>query len=345
MKGPDGSWQGWGLGDVDPKVAEIQKFLAGKFASYAGDLVATGTYDQATADVVAEMQTRYGLPVTGVFDYASQVKSGFVKASAPAPAIRPLFVSVEGHLSNMFAGPVADTGAALEREGLCNHQPTGYQNGSIPFDNASGVNELARFFGQGVLDSGVPFPLGTKYVLAGFSQGAIVVTDFIANFLQPGQVHAPRAKDCLGILMYGNPCRSAGSVAPWSRAQAGPPENAGLDPIARLDLLGIDLPFPIMDVYRKGDIFSDNEPTVEGEIKAAIYQAVARGDLFSDPFSICAQIAQAFVVPVDYVIGAFQAIVSGIGFLATQPSPHYSPYDIGGGINWARDLLTASAAA
>lgn len=345
MNGPDGKWVGWGLGDTAPRVAEIQKFLAAKFASYAGQLVPTGTYDQATADVVAEMQNRYGLPVTGIFDWASQVKSGFYKPAPAAPKTLPLFFTVEGHLSDMWAGPVADTATILEREGRCIHRPTGYNNGAIPFDNRSGENELARRIGQTVQDDGVQFPAGTPFLIGGFSQGMIVVTDFIVNHLQPGQDLAERAKDCLGVLAYGNPCRSKGSVAPWSRGQAGPPANAGMDPITRLDLLGITTSFPIMDVYRKGDIFADNEPDTAGEIKSAVYLAVARGDLFSDPFSVSAQIANAFKVPVDYVMGAFWAIVSGVGFLAAQPSPHYSPFNLDGGINWARDRLTAAVAA
>lgn len=338
-----GDWIGWGPGDTAPKVAEIQKFLAGKFASYAGHLVATGTYDQATADVVAEMQRRYGLPVTGIFDWASQVRSGFYK---PAPKNLPLFFTVEGHLSDMWRGPVADTATILEREGRCIHRPTGYNSGAIPFDNRSGELELVRRLSQTVQDDGVQFPPGTKWMLGDFSQGSIIATDFELNHLLPGGDLAWRAADCVGRLSYGNPTRSAGSVASWSRGQAGPAVNAGLDPAVRFDKLGIQLARPQMDVYRKGDIFADNEPGVDGRIKSSIYQAVARGDLFSDPFSICAQIAAAFTVPVDYVTGAFWAIVSGVGFLATgDRNPHYSPYDLSGGLDWARERLTAAVAA
>lgn len=346
MNGPDGKWIGLGIGDVDPKIAEIKAFMRAKFASYCGNLNDSPVFGEPLQAAVQEMQRRYGLPDTGIINYATQVKMGFIKKPPPTgPSARPLFFSVEGHLSNMWEGPVADTGAALEREGHCFHQPIGYNCGALPFDNASGSNELARMFGQGVLDSGVPFPLGTKYILAGFSQGAIVVTDFIANFLQPGQVHDPRAKDCLGVLMYGNPCRSRGSSAPWSRGLAGPPQNAGLDPYTRLDVLGISPPFPVMDVYRKGDIFADNEPGGVGELKSAVYQAVARMDLFSNPYSLVAQIAEGFNAPMDFVWEIFQAIVSGVTFLATKPSPHYAPYNLTGGIDWARGLLTASAAA
>ena len=364
MKDANGKWQGWGLGDVDPKVAQIQQFLAHKFASYAGDLVATGTYDQATADVVSEMQRRYGLPVTGIFNYASQVKSGFVK---PTPKPRVPFFTVEGHMSDMFHGPVADTATELENEGLVAHYPTGYDNGAIPFDNISGENELQNRVNQFA-------PPGTKFVVGGYSQGMIVVSDWVLDHI----AGTPREKDLLGVLAYGNPCRQKSSVAPWSIGQAGPSQNSGLDPLRRFDLVGYTPPFPVMDVYRKGDIFADNEPlqgapttqkTIAiqipgvdlswlnvlsqgasalgsgsrmGDVKASVYQAVARGDIFSNPFSLCAQIADLFTVPVGEVVAIFQAIISGVGFLANQNNPHYAPFDISGGINWVRGLVNGN---
>jgi peptidoglycan hydrolase-like protein with peptidoglycan-binding domain len=340
MKDPTtGKWVGDGLGDVGPQVVDIQKFLATHFAAYAGHLVATGTYDQATADAVSEMQRRYGLPVTGIFDYASKLKSHFIKAAAPAP--KSLFFSVEGHMSDMWHGPVADTGTQLEAEGRVRHQPIGYQNGSIPFDNASGENELARLVGATTLDSGVAFPAGTPWILGGFSQGGIVITDFYINRLLPGCDLAWRLPDLRGVLAYGNPCRETGSVAPWSRGQGGPAANSGLDPLVRFGLPGYpEKPANWMDVYRKGDIFSDNEPTTQGKIKAAIYQVVARGDFWSSQASALAQIADAFKVPLDYVMGAFQAIISGLGFLVKQgDNPHYSPFDISGGLAWCRSIL------
>jgi hypothetical protein len=326
MKDANGKWVGWGLGDVDPKVAQIQTFLAKKFHSYAGALVATGVYDAATAAAVATMQTKYGLPSTGIFDYASQLKSGFIK---PAPAPRTPFFTVEGHMSDMWAGPAAGTAEVLEAEGRVVHLPTGYNNGALPFDNKSGEVELTNRVNTFA-------PPGTKFLIAGFSQGSMVVTDYLINEL----IGSDREKDCLGVLLYGNPSRSKGSVAPWSRAQAGPAENAGMEPKSRLDLLGLKPSFQVMDVYRKGDMFSDNEPTEQGALKSACYEAIARSNFFSQ-FSIAAEIAQAFMKPVDFVIGVFQAIFSALGFLANQGSnPHYSPFNLDGGINWTRTLLT-----
>lgn len=342
MKNANGEWIGFGLGDVDPKVAEIQKFLARKYSQRAGWLVATGTYDQATADIVAGLQEYYKVPVTpdkvGVFNYDTQVATGFYK---PAPKNLPIMISVEGHLSNMFAGPVADTATVLENEGILRHQPTGYNNGAIPFDNGSGENEVVRFLNSPVLDNGTPFPEGTPFVLSGFSQGAIIIFDLYVNHLQPGQDLYWRAKDLVCVLQYGPPCRQDGSVAPWAQPWVKNANTHGLDPYRRFGLPNMPAGpnHPWMDVWREGDIFAQNGDDKASQVKAAVYQAVARADFFSDPFSLCAQIADLFTVPIDEVIGIFWAIVSGIGFAASKPNPHYDPYDISGGINWVRDQV------
>jgi hypothetical protein len=74
-------------------------------------------------------------------------------------------------------------------------------------------------------------------------------------------------------------------------------------------------------------------------VKAAVYQAVARADFFSNPFSLAAQIANLFGKPVDEVLAIITAIVSGVAFLGDNPNPHYSPYDISGVNAWMRDRL------
>lgn len=340
-----GAWLGLGLGDTDPKVRDIKAFMRKKFASYAGDLADTELFDQQMADAVTEMQRRYALPTTGVVNYATQIKMGYL--TPPAPPERPMMFTVEGHLSDMWRGPVADTADALEREYRCWHQPIGYNNGAIPFDNDSGVRELARLVGATVLDNGRPFPAGTPWALGTFSQGGIVGFDFYSRYLQPGQPLDWRAKDLVGVLAYGNPCRQQGAVASWAMGWVNKPDTHGLDPYRRFGLPGLpDRPaHPWAEVWREGDIFAQNADDKASAIKAAVYQAVARGDLFSDPYSLAAQIADLFSVGFDQVLGIVMAIVSGVTFLAQHPNPHYDPYDITGGINWLRDRLTASIAA
>lgn len=98
-----------------------------------------------------------------------------------------------------------------------------------------------------------------------------------------------------------------------------------------------------MDVWRKGDIFAQNGDDESSAMKAAVYQAVARGDFFSNPWSLAAKIGDLFEKPASSVISIVMAIISGVGFLGTGGNnPHYSPFDIEGGVQWARERLTAA---
>jgi len=344
----DGKWVGLGIGDVDPEVGKFKAFLTRKLQwvrDWQPPLDDSDAFDQTLVDVVKELQSRYGLPTTGIVNYALKLKSGYLKP--PQPPARPIMFTVEGHLSNPFAGPVADTATQLEAEGHCWHQPIGYNNSPIPFDNDSGVQGLARLVGAAVMDNGRPFPAGTPWSLGTFSQGGIVGFDFYTRYLQPGQPLDWRAKDLVGVLAYGNPCRQQGSVAPWAMPWVKKVDTHGLDPLRRFGVPGLpDRPaHPWVDVWREGDIFAQNGDDNDSEVKAAVYQAVARGDLFSDPYSLAAQVADLFSVGFDEVIGIVMAIVSGVTFLAQHPNPHYDPYDITGGVNWMRDRLTAVASA
>lgn len=355
----DGQWVGVGVGDTDPdvprdnpdwhRVTLINHELTRKYQWARDKGAAEGdTYTETTGRLIAEFQQRAFIPPVldpdgfGIADYTTRVRLGSYPPPPPPIPVRPVVFTVEGHASPWDVGPCADTARILEAEGHCWWQGIGYNNGAIPFDNKSGVRELARIFGQGHTDSGKPFPLGTPIVIVAYSQGAIVATDFYADYLQPGQAHAARGEDLIGVLAYGNPCRATGSVAPWSIAQAGDPRSHGLDPYRRLGQAGMPArPDFWMDVWRAGDLFAENGDDKGSEVKAAVYQAVARTDFFSNPYSIIAQIAELFAAPFDEVAGIFMAIVSGVTFLANQDA-HYAPFNIDGGVNWLRGVLANS---
>lgn len=284
-----------------------------------------------------DYQRRTNQAVTGI------VSDNDLRALGISFTALPVFFTVEGHDSDMFHGPVADTATLLESEGRCHHQPIGYDNGAVPFDNASGVQELARLLSLTTLDSGVDFAPGTKWLLGIYSQGAIVGYDFNAAYLQPGQALAAREADRLGTLAYGDPNRATDSIAPWAVGQITKTGTHGLDPLKRYGLTGCpDKPANFMDDYREGDIFAENGDDLASQMKAAVYQAVARGNLFSGNTSLLSEIATTYKQPLVSVIAIFEAIISGISFLADQPNPHYSPYDITGGVNWCRGLLQAA---
>lgn len=363
MNGADGKWVGLGVGDVDPNVPRnspdwhrvtlIREKLHDKYR-WARDMGITpgDTYTELTAAAIEEFAVRVGLTPPrdpnglAVADYAIRVRLGSYPPPAPPEPVRPVVFTVEGHLSDPMAGPCADTARILEAEGHCWWQPVGYDSVSIPFNNPSGVNELARLLGNPTTEAGHPFPLGTPFVLMGFSQGATVVTDFYEQFLQPGQIHEPRARDLISVVCYGNPSRATGSIAPWSVGQAGGRDSHGLDPYKRLGQPGMPpKPDYWMDVWRKGDLFADCEDGKSGEVKAAVYEAVARADFFSNPASLVAQIADLFSTPLEEVVAIFNAIVSGIGFLMDgQGAPHYAPYNLDGGLARLRGVLNQHAA-
>lgn len=337
------TWIGWTVGMSGPTVQAAKRKLKAMY-SYAKQLDDTEYFGTDLADVLKIYKPRrnaegWSPPLNvdvdhlEVLDYNTQDSLGMI------PHNKPIMFTVEGHMSNMFAGPVADTATQLESEGLCHHQPIGYNNSALPFDNASGVDELARLVGSTTLDNGTPFPAGTPWSLGGFSQGGIVISYFYFNHLQDGQDLAWRRKDLKGVLAYGNPCRQTGSIAPWAVPWVTKTSTHGLDPYKRFGLPGFpSQPQNWIEVYRGGDIFAENGDDKASQVKAAVYQAVM-SDFFSNPFSLAAQIGDIFQQPLNEIIGIIQAIVSGIAFLGDNPNPHYSPYDITGGVNWMRQRL------
>lgn len=326
-------------GDTGDDVTTWQQWFNRAYSSYAPPV--TGVFDAASTAATIELQRRLGLSQTGHFNIQTAKASEYIGT--------PLFFTVEGHMSDMFSGPVADTATQLESEGLCHHQPTGYDNGKIPFDNASGVAALAANVSATVMPNGIQFLPGTPWVLGTYSQGGIVGYDFHAAYLAPGKPLAWREADRLGTLAYGNPCRATDSIAPWAIGQITKTGTHGLDPYKRYGLPGCPaVPPNFMDDYREGDIFAENGDDQSSQLKASIYQAVARGDFLSNPYGVITELVHQLPnvlsenIPalITFGIGVFQAIVSGISFLADNPNPHYSPYDISGGLTWTRNLLS-----
>lgn len=338
----NGTWVGWGLGDnshSDMTVKNAKAYMRRMYASYAGILADTNLFDQAMLDVVKTMQGRLvasgkltpGRFILGVLDLPTEYAMGFKKKPVPWG------ISVEGHSSNMWFGPAADTFTQLMGEELCYHQPTGYDNGAIPFDNADGVEQLRL----NIVRAG-----NNDIHAAGFSQGMIIWFDYLNQYGIP--------KNLKSCLWYGNPCRKLGSVASWARPLVKNPNTHGLDPIKRFGLNGmVDLDvakIPYADVWREGDIFAQNSDDKTSEVKAAAYQMIARGlgtifDIGS-PFSIASQLFNLFgLASMDEALAIVMAIIGGITFLADPNNPHYSPFDITGGKDWMRNNLKASIAA
>ena len=330
----------YSIGSSGPEIEYWHAWFTRQYPSYAPAV--DGVYGEEDAAAVREMQTRLGLPPTGVFDADTASHTRYV---SPVPGMKPIMFTVEGHCSDMFKGPAAATAAQLEAEGVCHHQPVGYNNAAIPFDNASGVQELAKLVGSPFMPNMVPFPAGTPWALSVYSQGGIVGSDFYFDFLAPGKPLAWRTPDLRGVLSYANPCRQTGSIAQWACSWIDRTDTHGLDPARRFGLPGFPAqPECWVEVYRKDDIFAENGDDTSSQMKAAVYQAVARGEFF-DPCSLAAKLSRMFDQPVETVFGIVRAIMKGIVFLHEKGEPHYSyaACHTIGGLNWMRERLTRDA--
>lgn len=313
-----GVWIGWGVGpppDTDPKVAEFKRKLRAKF-SYAANLDDGPIYTQQLADVVAEAQTRYGLPVTGVIDYAFQVKVGWIKVTPPR---KPTLFTVCGTGVPWWVGPDADIGRALE--GDYRWQPVGYPARPFPMwpSVKLGVAELAR-----LVDS-----TPGKFSLVGYSQGGIIAGQFYKHHLLTGPL-SHRLPDLIKYVSFGDPMRPDNAC--W-------PDGVGAQ--CRRNTGGIledRLEYPPAN-YRtyghEGDLYTDVELNNEGEHKRAIGKIVMGSNVFGGSDSILAQLVELGLNPFSEGMAAAQALLDAGMFFARKTGPHVN-YSIHPAIEYLR---------
>lgn len=304
-----GVWVGWGLGDDAPKVAEIKNFLRRKF-SYAKHLDTTTLYDEALTAVVMDMQGRYGIEVTGVMNYATQVRCGFL---TPAPEVKPMLFTVCGTGVPWWVGPDADVARAVEHR--YRWQPIGYRAAPFPMwpSIVEGRAELIRQINL--------FPGDIN--LVGYSQGA-VITSLVWKYdiLSPSGVLHHRLNDVKKAVTFGSPMRELGRV--WTDG-AGEP--------ARADCAGIgedrleDTPDWWRDYARKADLYTDCEMDDEGEYKRAICKIVMGHNVFTGSDSILAQLIELGMKPLSEGIAMMKALIDAGTFFGTQTRAHvtYNP--------------------
>lgn len=338
----DGVYIGLGVGDSSEEIRKIRAFMRKKF-SYAALLEDTPLYDSALAVVVAEMQNRYatsgslkpGKFISGVINLETKYAMSYLTRT---PGTVPVFFTVEGHLSDMFAGPCAFTAQQLQSEGICRWQPVGYDNVSLPFNDSSGINELDRLFS----DTNA-FPLTTPWLASCFSQGALVFCQFFLDQVQnPAGKHHNRFATWRGTLAHGNPMREKDVNAPWvpdgpkrgtqgiyDRHMTGTGPGGALEPRWR-------------EVNRTGDLYAENPDNNAGKDRTAVCLAVVDGQLFGAG-SLAERLWALATDLGDEVWALAQAIIGGVRFLINM-APH-GAYDLGPGIDWMRGQLTERIAA
>lgn len=335
----DGVYVGIGEGDESDEILKIILYVR-KMYTPARETVPIGRRftPELTAEIKREQQVfvdqgklKVGEFIPGVINLAWKYASGYLKKDK----LLPLYFSCEGHMSDMWVGPVAHVGEVLRAEGRALHFPTFYNNRAIPFQTDTAVHEIARRVGQTVQDNGVKFPEGTPWGLGGFSEGALATSRFYMEYLQPGQPLHWRLKDLRGALSCGSPYREKGVVAEWIPDPPAP-DRQGISNI-RME----NTPWWWKEVARKGDLYTDNESEGKtGLNKTAIYRIVAEGEFTGGPTSILARVIDILSLP-DDLIPLAMSIISGMRFLFNM-APH-GVYNMDPAIQFMRDRLAAAS--
>src|SRR6478609_1946511 len=350
----NGVWVGWGLGDnsaTDMTVKNFKAFARRMYKSYMGHLADTNLFDQQFYDALVIMQDKLvaggqlhvGQFIRGGLDLPTQVATTFKKLPNSKPK-RPITFSVEGHLSDMWNGPCATIAKILEEQAVCWWQPVGYDCSSLPFNNADGVNQLLQLVGAQAMPNGRLFPAGTPWGIEGFSQGAMVVSEFMAKHVLPanGTLHW-RLNDFKRGLALGNPRREYGKVAPW----ADNPPSADTQGImgdktgaGTFITSGTAIASRWAENANDNDLFAENTRTDAGMDKTAIAKIITENSWIGGPASIFARVIALFGSPVGEGFAAIKAIFDAIMFLASNPNPHYTTYAEPGDIEWMRGVAS-----
>lgn len=334
-----GDYVGLGLGDSSEEIRKIKAFMRKKFASYAGGLADTPLYDDAMTAAVAEMQRRYnadgdletGLYISGVINAETKYVMGYL----PRPVVddRPLLITVCGTGVPWWVGPDADTARALEGEYFW--QPVGYPAAPFPMGKSitAAIDECHMQFNR--TDPGFQHRARIeKYglALAGYSQGAVVISELWENHIKPegGTLHW--AKPYLTkAVTWGNPNRERGQVYP----------DYGGSPMASYSSQGVsstgmrDTPDWWRNYAHTGDLYACAEPGDAQQDKNAIWQIVRDLDIFTGPDSLLAQVIELAALPIPRTIAAFQALIDAGMFFIKQTGPHTN-YGIQPAIDYLR---------
>lgn len=330
------------LGDHGPQFRPFQEFLNRKFASYSS-LKLDEYYGLDEAKVVAEAMRRYGMAPTfrtiKLNGVDTRVEGAiatdeFLDKAGYRP-IRPIIFTVEGHLSDMMVGPCAFTAQILEQQGVCWHQPIGYDNVALPFRNQTGVDELVKRIGMTTLfgprGEPRPFPVGTPFGVMGFSQGGIVTSRVLLENLRPdnGSLHW-RYKDLKRAIAFGNPYREKDVIAPW----VPDPPKRGTQGISNVRIT--DTPPFWMEHSRHGDLYAENPDDEVGLNCTAIYKIVSESSWSGGPAGMLGRVIDLLGNPFDGFYDIARAIIRGAMFVGNM-GPH-GMYDLGPCVEWMRGI-------
>lgn len=331
----NGVYVGLGLGDSSDEIAKIKAHLKRKYTPARNALDDGPVFTEALAAEVKREQAIFKADgkldayIPGVINLAFKYACGYLKHEV----LLPLYFSVEGHMSDMWVGPVAWIGEVLRAEGRALHFPTAYDRYSLPFKNQTGVAELARRVGQTVQDNGVKFPPGTPWAVGAFSQGAMIWHDFYHQYLQPGQALNWRLKDLRAAVVCGDPCREKGVVAPWI-ADPPAPDRQGI-----MDVRWENTPPWMLEIARAGDLYTDNQSDGEvGLYKTAVAKIVTQNKWSGGPAGMLARVID-MLSPADDLIPITMAIIEAVMFVGNMGT--HGQYPLDPAVQFVRERLAA----
>ncbi|AXH46869.1 endolysin [Mycobacterium phage Aminay] len=327
-----GKWVGLGLGDASPEIRKIKAYMRAMFRSYAGQLADTELYDQQMTDAVFEMQRRYRdagklAPelVNGIIGATTKYVMGYLKPPAPVDA-RPVLFTVCGTGVPWWVGPDADTARAVEDRYLW--QPIGYRAAAVPMGPSitEGRAELRNQFN---IHRGRVERYGA--VLAGYSQGAVITSEFWEYDVKPENGSHHWAMPFIRkAVAWGNPMREKGKAYPDPGAQMAGSNTSGV-----ATPLMVDTPSWWRNYAHVGDLYTTANDDESRENKTAIWQIIRGTQVFSGPDSLLAQFLEITKAPIPGAIGAFKAMFDAMAFFGKQTGPHVN-YNVQPAIDYLR---------
>ena len=194
------TWVGYTVGMQGEQVRKIQHELVRKYAwARTMGVQVTGTYDQTTADAIAEFQRRVGLPVTGIANFDTQVRLGAVEL---APPTLTTAYTVPGTWAAWNDGPPAWTAWKLN--------PARFRQQGVGFNTAAFLQPDPQHCYVEAITEGtaellrLALPDPNPKVWLGYSMGADVVVHALLAW------PAERRKEIKTVITFGSPGRPPG---------------------------------------------------------------------------------------------------------------------------------------
>lgn len=351
----NGAYVGMGLGDDSVELGKIIAHMRRMYTP-ARNTIPEGEH-KFTAQVETEVRReqavfladgrlKVGGYIPGVINLATKKA---MKYPGVMDAPRMITFTVEGHMSNMFFGPCADTARALEAQNVTHWKPVGdWDTQGLPFNNGSGVEALYRQLSRTSIEGPPvdmtnpdgpkvmwPFPPGTPWNLVAFSQGAMIACEFMWKYVLPptAPLHY-RLKDFKRGLMFGNPRRAKNAVCSWAQSPPDAGTHGIMDKLFDANAEGIGDRWA--EHPNDDDMFAEVADDEQGKYQTAIAKIVTENSWAGGPASIVSRVMALFGNPVGQVFFAIMAAVDAIMFLARHPNPHYDTFATPGDIEWVR---------